>query len=173
MSVNFCPPWQFLKILAPNCWSTIAAYLNTRHCVHLCLKSPSVSFWVLRQSAVGGFLFLSIISVLICFLLGAESWPSDIIFPRSTLIKGRNDKNWLCSDRNLPWQVLLLRSSLSTRRLVGSVMRTPSAWDLMHRLSSWWYKGGGWAWGIAPHQKRDTTLWSYTPEAEKVQWFLG
>lgn len=125
----------------------MAAYLNIRHCVHLRSKKP---FYLFLSAIVvglsvrtGRFLLLSISSVLIRLLLGAESWPSDIIFPHSPLIKGRNDKNWLCSGRSFPWRVLCMRSSLTARRLAGSVMGTPPAWDLLHRWSSWEYGGGG------------------------------
>lgn len=93
-------------------------------------KSRSVSLWVTRVDywfsvSTGGFLLPRILSVLIRLPLSAESWPSDIISPHSPLIKGRNDKSWQCSDRNLPRWVLFMHASLTARRPACSGMVTP------------------------------------------------
>lgn len=110
-------------------------------------KSRSVSLWVTRVDywfsvSTGGFLLPRILSVLIRLPLSAESWPSDIISPHSPLIKGRNDKSWQCSDRNLPRWVLFMHASLTARRPACSGMVTPppQAQDLQQRCS--WECGG-------------------------------
>lgn len=89
--------------------------------------------------------FSLVCSVLIRFVLSAESWPSDIIFPHSPLIKGRNDKNWLCTDRNLPWRVLFTNNRFIASVVTMGVWRggssfttTHQKWDMTLRSNKGW-----------------------------------